>query len=58
MARIGDHAVLTLFTLDGNVSYGILGPMGSGAAINSLRMACGPKAGSAAARVEAPERVV
>ena len=56
--QIGKNAVLNLATIDGDVSYGIFDLKGSGAAIRSLRTACGPRADSAPARVEAPEGVV
>jgi hypothetical protein len=56
--QIGKNAVLNLSMIDGDVSYGIFDLKGSGAAIKSLRAACGPRAGSTPARVEAPEGVV
>lgn len=56
--QIGKNAVLNLAMIDQDVSYGIFDLKGSGAAIKSLRAACGPRAGSAPVRVEAPEGVV
>lgn len=56
--QIGKNAVLNLATIDGDVSYGIFDLKGSGAAIRSLRAACGPQSASAPARIEAPEGVV
>jgi len=56
--QIGKNAVLNLAMIDGDVSYGIFDLKSSGSAIESLRAACGPKAESAPARVEAPECVV
>jgi hypothetical protein len=44
--------------IDQDVSYGIFDLKGSGAAIKSLRAACGPRTESSPARVEAPEGVV
>jgi hypothetical protein len=56
--QIGKNAVLNLAMIDQDVSYGIFDLKGSGAAIKSLRTSCGPRAGSAPVRVEAPEGVV
>ena len=56
--QIGKNAVLNLAKVDGDVSYGIFDLKGSGAAIKSLHAACGPRAGSTPAPVEAPEGVV
>lgn len=56
--QIGKNAVLNLAMIDQDVSYGIFDLKGSGAAIRSLRTACGPSAVSAPARIEAPEGVV
>ena len=56
--QIGKNAVLNLAMIDQEVSYGIFDLKGSGAAIKSLRTACGPRAGSTPAPVEAPEGVV
>lgn len=56
--QIGKNAVLNLAMIDQDVSYGIFDLTGSGAAIRSLRTACGPSAVSAPARIEAPEGVV
>ena len=56
--QIGKNAVLNLAMIDQDVSYGIFDLKGSGAAIKSLRAACGPRARSTPARVEAPEGVV
>jgi hypothetical protein len=56
--QIGKNAVLNLAMIDGGVSYGIFDLKGSGAAIKSLRAACGPRAESAPAPVEAPEGVL
>jgi len=56
--QIGKNAVLNLAMIDQDVSYGSFDLKGSGAAIKSLRAACGARAGSAPARVEAPEGVV
>ena len=58
LEQIGKNAVLNLAMIDQDVSYGIFDLKGSGAAIKSLRAACGPRAGSAPVRVEAPEGVV
>jgi hypothetical protein len=56
--QIGKNAVLNLAMIDQDVSYGIFDLKGSGAAIKSLRAACGPRAASTPAPVEAPEGVV
>ncbi len=56
--EIGKNAVLNLAMVDRDVSYGIFDLKGSGAAIKSLRAACGPQSASAPARIEAPEGVV
>jgi hypothetical protein len=56
--EIGKNAVLNLTMVDRDVSYGIFDLKGSGAAIESLRAACGPQSASAPARNEAPEGVV
>jgi hypothetical protein len=56
--EIGKNAVLNLTMVDRDVSYGIFDLKGSGAAIESLRAACGSRAGGAPARNEAPEGVV
>jgi len=56
--QIGKNAVLNLAMIDQDVSYGIFDLKGSGAAIKSLHAACGPRAGSTPAPVEAPEGVV
>jgi hypothetical protein len=56
--QIGKNAALNLAMIDGDVSYGIFDLKGSGAAIKSLRAACGQKAGRAPARIEAPDGVV
>jgi hypothetical protein len=56
--QIGKNAVLNLAMIDGDVSYGIFDLKGSGAAIKSLRAACGARTGSTPAQVEAPEGVV
>jgi hypothetical protein len=56
--EIGKNAVLNLTMVDRDVSYGIFDLKGSGAAIESLRAACGPQSASAPARIEAPEGVV
>jgi hypothetical protein len=56
--EIGKNAVLNLTMVDRDVSYGIFDLKGSGAAIKSLRAACGPQSASAPARNEAPEGVV
>jgi hypothetical protein len=56
--QVGKNAVLNLAMIDQDVSYGIFDLKGSGVAIKSLRAACGPRAGSAPVRVEAPEGVV
>lgn len=56
--QIGKNAVLNLAMIDQDVSYGIFDLKGSGAAIKSLRAACGPRAGSTPAPVEVPEGVV
>jgi len=56
--QIGKNAVLNLAMIDQDVSYGIFDLKGSGAAIKSLRAACGPRAGRTPAPVEAPEGVV
>ena len=53
--QIGKNAVLNLAMIDGDVSYGIFDLKGSGAAIKSLRAACGARTGSAPTPVEAPE---
>ncbi len=58
LEQIGKNAVLNLAMVDGDVSYGIFDLKGSGAAIKSLRSACGPRAQSAGVWVEAPEGVV
>jgi hypothetical protein len=55
--QIGKNAVLNLAMIDGDVSYGIFDLKGSGAAIKSLRAACGARTGSAPTPVEAPEGV-
>ena len=55
--QIGKNAVLNLAMIDGDVSYGIFELKGSGAAIKSLRAACGAQTASAPAPVEAPEGV-
>ncbi len=55
--QIAQNAVLNLSMVDQDVSYGIFDLRGSGAAIRSLRSACG--SGSArSASMEAPEGVV
>jgi hypothetical protein len=56
--QIGKSAVLNLAMIDQDVSYAIFDLKGSGAAIESLRAACGPRSASAPARIEAPEGVV
>jgi hypothetical protein len=56
--QIGKNAVLNLAMIDGDVSYGIFDLKGSGAAIKSLRAACGARTGNTPAQVEAPEGVV
>jgi hypothetical protein len=56
--QIGKNAVLNLAMIDGDVSYGIFDLKGSGAAIKSLRAACGSQGARASASVEAPEGVV
>jgi hypothetical protein len=56
--QIGKNAVLNLAMIDQDVSYGIFDLKGSGVAIKSLHTACGPRAGSTPAPVEAPEGVV
>ena len=56
--QIGKNAVLNLAMIDGDVSYGIFDLKGSGAAVKSLRAACGPRAAIAPVRVEAPEGLV
>jgi hypothetical protein len=56
--QIAKNAVLNLAMIDQDVSYGIFDLKGSGAAIKSLRAACGSRAGSTPDRVEAPEGVV
>jgi len=56
--QIGKNAVLNLAMIDQDVSYGIFDLKGSGAAIKSLRAACGPRTGRTPAPVEAPEGVV
>ena len=56
--QIGKNAVLNLAMIDQDVSYGIFDLNGSGAAIKSLRAACGPRSGNTPAPVEAPEGVV
>ncbi len=56
--EMGKNAVLNLAMIDGDVSYGIFDLKGSGAAIESLRSACAPRAAGAPEFVEAPEGVV
>ncbi|MGB5830686.1 MAG: hypothetical protein WBG92_01670 [Thiohalocapsa sp.] len=56
--QIGKNAVLNLAMVDRDVSFGMFDLNGSGAAIKSLRAACGSLAGSAPAPIEAPEGVV
>jgi len=56
--QIGKNAVLNLAMIDRDVTYGIFDLQGSAAAIKALRAACGPRAESTGARVEAPEGVV
>jgi hypothetical protein len=56
--QVAQNAVLNLAMIDGDVSYGVFDLQGSGTVIKSLRAACGPRTGSAPARVEAPEGVV
>jgi hypothetical protein len=56
--QIGQNAVLNLTMIDQNVSYGIFDLQGSGAAIKSLRAACGTQAAGGAASMEAPEGVI
>jgi hypothetical protein len=53
--QIGKNAMLNLAMIDGDVSYGIFDLKGSGAAIKSLRAACGARTGSAPTPVEATE---
>ena len=52
------NAVLNLAMVDGDVSYGIFDLKGSGAAVKSLRAACGSRPGSAPVGIEAPEGMV
>jgi hypothetical protein len=56
--QVGKNAVLNLAMIDQDVSYGRFDLKGSGAAIKSLRAACGARTGSAPAPAEAPEGVV
>jgi hypothetical protein len=56
--QIGKNAVLNLATIDGDLSYGIFDLKGSGAAIKSLRAACGSQGAAASPSIEAPEGVV
>jgi hypothetical protein len=56
--QIGKNAVLNLAMVDGDVSYGIFDLKGSGAAIKSLRAACGSQGAGASPSIEAPEGVV
>jgi hypothetical protein len=56
--QIGKNAVRNLAMIDGDVGYGIFALEGSGAAIKSLRAACGPRAASDPARIGAPEGVI
>ena len=56
--QIAENAVLNLAMIDRDVSYGIFDLQGSGAAVTSLRAACGARAGTAPVRGEAPEGVV
>jgi hypothetical protein len=56
--QIGKNAVLNLAMIDQDVSYGIFDLKGSGAAIKSLRAACGSQGARASASIEAPEGVV
>jgi len=55
--QIAQNAVLNLSMIDQDVSYGIFDLRGSGAAIRSLRSACGSGSASSAS-MEAPEGVV
>ena len=56
--QIGRNATLNLAMIDGDVSYAIFDLEGSGAAIASLRAACGRGAAGTPAPAEAPEGVV
>ena len=56
--QIGENALLNLAKIDGDVSYGLFDLEGSGAAIASLRAACGREAAETPAPAEAPEGVV
>ncbi len=56
--QIGKNAVLNLAMIDQDASYAIFDLKGSGAAIKSLRAACGPRSAGASARIEAPEGAV
>ena len=52
------NAVLNLAMIDGDVTYGIFDLQGSGAAIKSLRAACGGHSSAGKAPAEAPEGIV
>jgi len=56
--QIGENATLNLSMIDQDVSYGIFDLKGSGAAIKSLRGACGSQGAGAAVLIETPEGVV
>ena len=56
--QLSKNAVLNLSKVDQDVSYGIFDLKGSGAAIKSLRSACGSGTTNAAASMEAPEGIV
>ena len=56
--QVSRNAVLNLAMIDKDVTYGIFDLKGSGAAIKSLRAACGGHAGAGKAAAEAPEGIV
>lgn len=56
--QLSRNAVLNLSKVDQDISYGIFDLKGSGAAIKSLRSACGSGTTNATASMEAPEGVV
>ena len=56
--QIAQNAVLNLSMVDKDVSYGIFDLKGSGAAIKSLRAACGSSSVETKTSMEAPEGVV
>lgn len=56
--QLASNAVLNLSKVDQDVSYGIFDLKGSGAAIKSLRSACGSSNAGTTTSIEAPEGIV